>query len=49
MLTEVESPDCLCFSVAGASVRLINVASNGLGKAWKFLCCAMNCTLNFES
>ncbi|KRY78936.1 hypothetical protein T11_2940, partial [Trichinella zimbabwensis] len=28
---------------------LINVASTGLGKACKSLCCAMNCTLNFES
>ncbi|KRY94961.1 hypothetical protein T11_1085, partial [Trichinella zimbabwensis] len=28
---------------------LINVASTGLRKACKSLCCAMNCTLNFES
>ncbi|KRY86476.1 hypothetical protein T11_3480 [Trichinella zimbabwensis] len=49
MASAVESRACLCFSVAGESVRLINVASAGLGKAFKSLCCAMNSTLNFES
>ncbi|KRY95118.1 hypothetical protein T11_14707 [Trichinella zimbabwensis] len=32
-----------------ARVRLINVAITGPGKACKSHCCAMNCTLNFES
>ncbi|KRX16904.1 hypothetical protein T07_4952 [Trichinella nelsoni] len=32
-----------------ALVRLINVASTGLGKALKAHCCAMNCTLNVLS
>ncbi|KRY94177.1 hypothetical protein T11_13867 [Trichinella zimbabwensis] len=49
MESAVESRACLCFSIAGARVRLINVAIAGLGKACKSLCCAMNCTLNFES
>ncbi|KRY99157.1 hypothetical protein T11_212 [Trichinella zimbabwensis] len=32
-----------------ARVRLINVAITGPGKACKSHCCAMNCTLNFDS
>ncbi|KRY34880.1 hypothetical protein T01_4967 [Trichinella spiralis] len=34
---------------SGALVRLINVASTGLGKALKAHCSAMNCTLNVLS
>ncbi|KRY97318.1 hypothetical protein T11_15614 [Trichinella zimbabwensis] len=54
MASAVESRACLCFSVAcvinsSARVRLINVASTGPDKACKSPCCAMNCTLNFES
>ncbi|KRY99733.1 hypothetical protein T11_12643 [Trichinella zimbabwensis] len=37
MASAVESRACLCFSVAGANVRLINVANTGLGKACKSL------------
>ncbi|KRY98277.1 hypothetical protein T11_8106 [Trichinella zimbabwensis] len=49
MASDVECRALLCFSVASARVRLINVASTGPGKAYKSLCCAMNRMLNFES